>query len=282
MLPITIPAHSDKPFGRILITNDDGIDAPGIAVLEEIANSLADDVWVFAPDGNRSGAGRSLTITRDLNVTHHGGNRYSCDGTPTDCMILALNHFMKDERPDLVLSGINLGMNVSDDITCSGTIGAAWEACVHNVPAIALSQKYDRKRMELDNPLNFDASRTYGAAIILELVSRGWPEHVVMNVNFPSMDAADVKGVKAVHVGRHKAADDLEKTSHEEGPSGSYKIGMWRLRDDLHPVSDIGALFAGYIAVCPLSIDMTDGAAKASFDDLSQVSLPRITQRSAS
>ena len=96
MKPVSIPQDGSKPFGRILITNDDGIDAPGIAELEKIADVLADEVWVFAPDGNRSGAGRSLTITRELKVTNHGDNRYSCDGTPTDCMIIALNAVMKD------------------------------------------------------------------------------------------------------------------------------------------------------------------------------------------
>lgn len=282
MLARTIPENGAKLFGRILITNDDGLDAPGLAVLEDIATTLADEVWVFAPDGNRSGAGRSLTITRDLNVTHHGGTRYSCDGTPTDCMILALNYFMKDNRPDLVLSGVNLGMNVADDITCSGTVGAAWEACVHDVPAIALSQKFNKKRMDLDNPDNFDASRTFGADVVTELARHGWPDHVIPNVNFPSVYADDVKGIKAVHVGRHKAADDVEKISTDASQSGQYKIGMWRLKDDLNPDSDVGAVFDGYITVCPLSIDMTENSAKASMDALSQLSLSTAGHRSAS
>ncbi len=259
-----------KPFGRILITNDDGIDAPGLAELEVIANTLSDEVWVFAPDGNRSGAGRSLTIGRELKVTRHGPTRYSCDGTPTDCMILALNKIMKDNRPDLVLSGVNLGMNVADDITCSGTIGAAWEAVIHDVPAIALSQKFDRKRMDLDNPDVFDATRHHGADVILELARRGWPDHVVMNINFPSVDASDVSGIKAVHVGRHKAADDVVQNA--ENPD-YYQIGMWRLRNDLDPDADIGAVFDGYITICPLSINMTDMTAKSSLSDLSDISL---------
>lgn len=278
MKPVTIPQDGTKPFGRILITNDDGIDAPGLIELEIVANALAEEVWVFAPDGNRSGAGRSLTITRELKVTNHGNNRYSCDGTPTDCMIIALNSIMKDCRPDLVLSGINLGMNVSDDITCSGTIGAAWEAVVHDVPAIALSQKYDRKRMELDNPEVFSASRHYAVDVIKELISRGWADDVVLNINFPSFYADDVKGIKAVEVGRHKAADDV--LINPDDPD-FYKIGMWRLRDDLDPNSDIGALFAGYIAICPLSINMTDKASKASLTDLGDITLLSSDRRSA-
>ena len=278
MKPVSIPQDGSKPFGRILITNDDGIDAPGIAELEKIADALADEVWVFAPDGNRSGAGRSLTITRELKVTNHGNNRYSCDGTPTDCMIIALNSVMKDARPDLVLSGINLGMNVSDDITCSGTVGAAWEAVVHNVPAIALSQKFDRKRMELDNPEVFSASRHHAVGVIKTLAERGWSEDVVLNVNFPSFYADEVKGMKAVHVGRHKAADDV--LINEEDDT-LYKIGMWRLRDHLDPESDIGALFEGYITICPLSINMTDASAKASITDLADISLSSEDRRTA-
>lgn len=278
MKPVSIPQDGSKPFGRILITNDDGIDAPGIAELEKIADVLADEVWVFAPDGNRSGAGRSLTITRELKVTNHGDNRYSCDGTPTDCMIIALNSVMKDARPDLVLSGINLGMNVSDDITCSGTVGAAWEAIVHNVPAIALSQKFDRKRMELDNPEVFSASRHHAVGVIKTLAERGWSEDVVLNVNFPSFYADEVKGMKAVHVGRHKAADDV--LINEEDDT-LYKIGMWRLRDHLDPESDIGALFEGYITICPLAINMTDASAKASITDLADISLSSEDRRTA-
>ena len=278
MKPVSIAQDGSKPFGRILITNDDGIDAPGIAELEKIADVLADEVWVFAPDGNRSGAGRSLTITRELKVTNHGDNRYSCDGTPTDCMIIALNSVMKDARPDLVLSGINLGMNVSDDITCSGTVGAAWEAVVHNVPAIALSQKFDRKRMELDNPEVFSASRHHAVGVIKTLAERGWSEDVVLNVNFPSFYADEIKGMKAVHVGRHKAADDVLINEKDDT---LYKIGMWRLRDHLDPESDIGALFEGYITICPLAINMTDASAKASITDLADISLSSEDRRTA-
>ena len=278
MKPVSIPQDGSKPFGRILITNDDGIDAPGIAELEKIADALADEVWVFAPDGNRSGAGRSLTITRELKVTNHGDNRYTCDGTPTDCMIIALNSVMKDARPDLVLSGINLGMNVSDDITCSGTVGAAWEAVVHNVPAIALSQKFDRKRMELDNPEVFSASRHHAVGVIKTLAERGWSEDVVLNVNFPSFYADEIKGMKAVHVGRHKAADDVLINEKDDT---LYKIGMWRLRDHLDPESDIGALFEGYITICPLAINMTDASAKASITDLADISLSSEDRRTA-
>jgi 5'-nucleotidase len=268
-----------KPFGRILITNDDGYDAPGLAELEAVARRLSDDIWVFAPDGNRSGSGRSLTISREVKVNEHGDNRRSCDGTPTDCMVLALNEFMLDCMPDLVLSGINMGMNVSDDITCSGTIGAAWEAVVHGVPSIALSQRTDHKKMKEKKDFDpFDAARHYAEDVIRLLAHRGWPEHVIMNVNFPSIYADEIKGIKAVQVGRHKETD---KVDHDRGKDGYYRIGMWRLRDDLDPQSDIGALFDGYIAVCPLSINMTDQDVRSSLEQLGEITLPSSGRRSA-
>jgi 5'-nucleotidase len=250
--------ESAKIVNRILITNDDGIDAPGLAILEDIAHQLAHDVWVFAPDCNRSGTGRSLTITRDLKVNEFGNNRYSCDGTPTDCIILAMNHFMKDALPDLVLSGVNLGMNVADDITCSGTVGAGWEAVVHGVAAMALSQRFDSRKINPKIAANtetvFSASRHYAERIIRDLWAEGWPEDSLMNVNFPSLPADQVKGRKAISVGRHKSSDDIIDGATED----TYRIGMWRMRDDLDPETDVGAIFDGYISLCPLRINMTD------------------------
>ncbi|MGC6485835.1 MAG: 5'/3'-nucleotidase SurE [Candidatus Puniceispirillales bacterium] len=254
---------SEGRVGRILISNDDGIDAEGLVVLEELAHQLADEVWVIAPDSNCSGYGRSLTLGRDLHLTRHGERRYTVDGTPTDCIIMAANMLMKDTPPDLVLSGVNFGMNVADDITCSGTIGAAWEATVHRIPSIALSQKYDKS-----NPLelkeSFEASRAYGVSVIRQLLDRGWAENVVMNVNFPSVAPDQVKGIKAVTVGRHKQSDDVQTGAGEN----QYRIGLMRLSDDLDINTDVGALLEGYITVCPLSLDMTDRATLHDYDML--------------
>jgi 5'-nucleotidase len=239
--------------GRILISNDDGIDAMGIEVLEAIAREIADEVWVVAPEGNCSGFGRSITLKREIRATRVGDNRYTCDGTPTDCVIYAVNHLMAETPPDLVLSGINLGMNISDDITCSGTIGAAWEAAVYRIPAIALSQKYDATK-PMGTPEVFDASRQHGVSIIQSLMQRGWPDHVIMNVNFPSLPADGISGIKVVSVGSHKVSDEIIMGSGEN----TYRIGKQRQKSKLDPDSDIGALFDGYITVTPLSIDMTD------------------------
>ena len=254
---------SEGRVGRILITNDDGINAEGLVVLEELAHQLADEVWVIAPDDNCSGYGRSLTLGRDLHITQNGDKRYTCDGTPTDCIILAINLLMKDTPPDLVLSGVNFGMNVADDITCSGTIGAAWEATVHRVPSIALSQKYDKSK-PFDTQSTFEAARAHGVGIIRQLLDEGWDEHVIMNVNFPSFAADEIKGVKPVKVGRHKHSDEVQIGAGE----GSYRIGLMRLSDDLDPDTDVGALMAGYITVCPLNLDMSDRSALSRYASL--------------
>ena len=242
-----------KPIGRILITNDDGFSATGLAILEEIAQKIGREVWVFAPDGNCSGAGRSMTLKREITVTNQGDKRFSCDGTPTDCVILALNHFMQDCPPDLLLSGINQGMNVADDITCSGTVGAAWEATVYGIPSIALSQKTAPHTQAGDAGI-FSTARRHAQAVISELWSQSWAEGTLMNVNFPNLGGDDEpKGVKMTYVGRHKKADVILKGELQD----KYSIGMWKLRDKLYTGSDVEAVMADYITVCPLQLDMT-------------------------
>src|SRR5215467_2354946 len=126
----------------ILVSNDDGIDAPGIKLLEQIARELSPEVWVVAPEMEQSGAGHSLTTRRPLRLTEIAPRRYIVDGTPTDCVLLALKRLLRDRPPALVLSGVNAGTNVAEDITYSGTCAAAMEATLFGVPAIALSQEY--------------------------------------------------------------------------------------------------------------------------------------------
>ena len=134
-----LSAPLDLKGARILIANDDGIHSAGIKLLETIARTLSDDVWVCAPETEQSGASHSLTIHRPLRAKKYDDRHYSVDGTPTDCVMLAMNHVLKDRRPDLVLSGINHGANIGDDVTYSGTIAAAMEATLLGLRAIAIS-----------------------------------------------------------------------------------------------------------------------------------------------
>ena len=248
-------AFPDGRVGRVLLSNDDGIDAMGLGVLEAMARDIADEIWVVAPEDNCSGFGRSITLKRDIRGKQLGERRYTCDGTPTDCIIYALNHLMGDRPPDLMLSGVNLGMNISDDITCSGTIGAAWEATVAHIPAVALSQRYD-PGSPAETHDTYDNTRRHGPGLLDKLLKRGWPEHILMNVNFPSVAADRVAGVRAVGVARHKVSDEIIQGAGDH----TYRIGRQRQKTDLDPESDIGALLEGYVTVCPLSIDMADYA----------------------
>src|SRR6516165_11243668 len=127
---------------RVLVSNDDGVGSPGIKLLEEIARNLTPDVWVVAPEQEQSASSHSLTTRRPLRMSEVAERRYAVDGTPTDCVMLAVKHLLRDRRPHLVLSGINAGGNVGEDLTYSGTVAAAMEATLLDIPAIALSQHY--------------------------------------------------------------------------------------------------------------------------------------------
>ena len=142
----------DKPIGRILISNDDGIDATGIAILREIASHLSNDIWVIAPSENRSGASRSITLRHDVLIEEMAPKTFKCSGTPSDCIIFGMSQIL-DFPPNLVLTGINHGMNVADDILYSGTVAGAMEASLLGVPAISLSQRHGR-----NDPIDYTAS----------------------------------------------------------------------------------------------------------------------------
>ena len=227
-----------KKLNRVMLVNDDGIDAPGFSILIKIAEKIAHEIWVFAPKSDNSGAGRSITLRKNINV----------DGTPTDCVILALNHFMKDCLPDLVLSGVNAGRNAADDVTYSGTVGAAWEATVLGVQGIAFSQMYNKKA-----GMNFSASEEYGPIILKQLISKSLPKNSVINVNFPAVDKNQVKGTKFVALDTHKLSDNIENNG-----SSKFRIGSMITKEHQVEGSDLFYLKMGYISVTPLSLNVTD------------------------
>ena len=169
---------------RILITNDDGIHAEGLNVLERIARQLSDDVVVVAPETDQSGVAHSLSLNDPLRLRHVSEQRYAVKGTPTDCVIMGVRRIMRDAPPDLVLSGVNCGHNLAEDVTYSGTVAGAMEGCALGIPSIALSQEYgEGGRTGLD----WSAGETHGAAVVRGLLDAGWPQGVLMNVNFPDL-----------------------------------------------------------------------------------------------
>ncbi len=237
---------------RILVSNDDGIHAPGLAVLERVAAGLSSDVWVVAPETEQSGAAHSLTLHRPLRVREIETQRYAVDGTPTDCMMLALNTLIPDQRPSLMLSGINMGANLADDVTYSGTIAAAFEAALLGVPAIALSQRHRGS-----GAVPWETAERHAAALITRLVAAGWPADVVINVNFPDLPAEEVTGVVVGRQGRRKFGDVLSQR-HDPRGVPYYWIGGTRTSNEETPGTDIAAVGQGAISVTPLGLDMTD------------------------
>ena len=170
----------DTASTRILVTNDDGIHAPGLRVLERIAGSLSEDVWVVASETEQSASSHSLTLTMPLRVRRAARRRFAVSGTPTDCVLIGVNEILADRRPDLVLSGVNAGGNLGEDVTYSGTVAAAIEATLLKIPAIALSQVRRDGR-----PVRWRTAALHGADIVRRLVALSWPAEVLLNVNFP-------------------------------------------------------------------------------------------------
>jgi 5'-nucleotidase len=241
----------DLSRARILLSNDDGIHAAGLQVLERIARSLSDDVWVVAPETEQSGASHSLTLNRPLRLRELGGRRFAVDGTPTDCVLLAINHLLKDRRPDLVLSGINHGSNIGEDVTYSGTIAAAMEATLLGIPAIALSQ-----HLEIDRPPDWPTAERWGADVVRRAVAAPWPRNVLVNANFPAVEPESVRGIQVVRHGKRKIADDLTERIDPRGRT-YFWIGALRGEEDVSPDTDIAVVRDGGIAVTPLFLDLT-------------------------
>ena len=238
---------SKKPIGRILISNDDGIDAIGIAVLQEIASQLSDDIWVIAPSKNQSGASRAITLRSDVVIEEIGLKTYKCSGTPSDCIIFGMSQIL-DAPPDLVLTGINHGMNVADDILYSGTVAGAMEASLLGVPAIALSQRYGYEKS-----IDYSASRLYGTTVIRHILDIGIPRRTVMNVNFPKTDPSEIKGMKAAHLDKHKLGDVIVSG---DAPN-HYRLGPLHSDPETGVGSDRAVLNDGWISLTPLKLDVT-------------------------
>ncbi len=247
---------------RILLTNDDGINAPGLSVLEAIAADLAGpdgEVWVVAPAFEQSGVGHCISYTHPMMISEMGPRRFATEGSPADCVLAGLHHVMP-ERPDLVLSGVNRGNNAAENTLYSGTIGAAIEATLQGIPAIALSQFYGPDNANLDNP--FEAASVHGTALIRDMVDKArWDEErdyrLFYNVNFPPVSAAKVNGRKVVAQGwRHDTNFGVEPHS---APSG--RQFLWIKGGPQHvptdPGTDVAANLEGYISVTPMRCDLT-------------------------
>jgi 5'-nucleotidase len=250
---------------RILLSNDDGITAPGLAILEGIARALSDDVWVVAPETDQSGKGHSLSLHDPVRVRDLGDRRYAVSGTPTDCVIMGVRQIL-DRKPDLILSGINRGANIADDVTYSGTVACAMEGTILGIQSIALSQTYSAGDRSV---IDWSSAETHGRAIIERILAIGIPPGVLMNVNFPAVPAADVTGVEiTAQCTAVESLIDVEKRI-DARLNPYYWIRYRRSWDAPAEGSDMWAISKGAISVTPLRLDLTDrsmlDALKAGF-----------------
>jgi 5'-nucleotidase len=239
---------------RILLTNDDGIHTPGLELLEAIARELSEDVTVCCPAEEQSGAGHSLTLHMPVRLREHGTRRFSVTGTPTDAVNLALRKLFPDGPPDLVISGVNNGENLADDVTYSGTISAAMEGALACIPAIALSQALR------DAGHGFDAARGWAAKVLAPLTDVPMAKRTMINVNFPALAADEVRGIRVVRQGFHDYSRGSVIESVDPRGRPYYWFGLEDIEHTLDHGTDLEAVNEGFIAVTPLQLDLTHHA----------------------
>ena len=243
---------------RILVTNDDGIHAQGLKVCEDIARALSDDVWVVAPETDNSGVSHSLSLNDPLRLREVGARHYAVKGTPTDCVIMAVRHIMAEQRPDLVLSGVNRGQNVAEDVSYSGTVAGAMEGSVLGIPSIALSQAYGPGSR--DNP-PWDTGRIHAPDLIRQILATGIPKGNLININFPDCHSDSVQGVAVTAQGK-RDQEMLRIEPRFDGRSNPYYWIAFSRKGKPAVVdgTDLSALAGNRISVTPLRLDLTDQA----------------------
>lgn len=238
---------------RILLTNDDGIDSPGLHALRQIAGELSDDVWVVAPETNQSGASHSLSLHEPLRMREIDERAFAVRGTPTDSVIMAVRHVLKDKVPDLVLSGVNRGANMAEDVTYSGTIAGAFEGAILGIRSMALSQAY----LERGTRLKWQTAIAHGPGLIRKLLAPAWTPSTVMNINFPDREPDDIEGIAVTTQGRRDPG--LLRIDEREDTWGNpyYWLAYERRRSAAADGTDLKAVYSGYISVTPLFLDLT-------------------------
>jgi len=250
---------------RILLTNDDGIEAEGLKALETIARTLSDDVWTVAPAIEQSGKGRGITLTEPLRVNRLGERRFSVTGTPTDCVVLAFGDIMPG-KPDLVLSGVNRGHNVGEDCSYSGTVAGALQGMAFGVRSIALSQSLERFHDEVN--AHWETAETFAPAIISRLLTQDWASGVVMNLNFPACAPQAVREVEVTTQGFRQIGEMHAVRRTDLRGRDYYWMSFRGGKQDHLRGTDLRALDEGKISVTPLHIDLTH---RSSVHDLKKI-----------
>ena len=240
---------------RILITNDDGIHAPGLDACKRIAGALSNEVWIVAPESDQSGVSHSLSLNDPLRLREVGERHFAVKGTPTDCVIMGARHIMKD-APDLVLSGVNRGRNCAEDVTYSGTVAGAMEGTVLGFPSFALSQAYafTTKRAPY-----WETAIKFAPDLIRRILKEGMPRDVLVNINFPDCPPDQVAGISVATQGK-RDQELLRIDARHDGRGNPYYWIAFGRGGHLGAAqgSDLAALNEKRIAVTPLRLDMTD------------------------
>jgi 5'-nucleotidase len=254
---------------RILITNDDGINAEGLEALAAIATDLAGpdgEVWTVAPAFEQSGVAHCISYVHPTLIAEMGPRRYAAEGAPADCVLAAIGDVMRDNPPDLVLSGVNRGNNSGENVMYSGTIGGAMEAALQGLPAIALSQYMGERTAVLEDP--FQAARVHGPRLIRQLLEHGdWDSdadfRLFYNINFPACDAAGVKGVRVAPQGRRQGVRFGIEPYHAPNGRRFLWVTGGSQTAQATPHSDVDANMRDYISVTPMRPDLTCHASLA-------------------
>ena len=235
---------------RILITNDDGIDAPGIELLTEIAADIADEVWVVTPEHDQSGVSMQISLHQPIRIYARGAQRFAVSGTPSDCVALAVQYLMRDNPPQLLLSGINAGQNCGDDSNLSGTVGAALTGLMIGVPSIAISQACTSRR---DVP--WETARTHLPTVLQLLLQEGWRKETCVSVNLPDADPDHVQDVAWIRQSQKTIAGFRIDARVDLREGDYYWLYMDRPQSEPENGTDLYALKRNQIAISCLSLD---------------------------
>lgn len=239
---------------RILLTNDDGVQAFGLKVLKHIAEAISDDVWICAPDTEMSAASRGVSLHNPVRLKKYDDRTFSVTGTPTDSVIVGLKDVLNDHPPDLILSGVNRGQNLAEDVTFSGTIAGALQGMQMGIPSIALSLARGFQGAE---SLPWETAEAHGPELLKSLITAGWPKDVILSINFPDAAPDAVKGVQITRQGHR----DFQMTGVDKRPyprGGHYYWLTYGARKSNPPQgTDLRAIYDGYISVTPLHTDLT-------------------------
>ncbi len=242
---------------RILITNDDGFNAPGLKILEEIARELSDDVWMVAPELDQSGAAHSLTLREPIRLREVGERSFAVRGTPTDCVIMGVRHILKDKWPDLVLSGVNRGSNLAEDVTYSGTVAGAMEGALLGIRSMALSQAVGAPR---EGPIKWQTAQAHGAPLIRKLLAADWPPEVPINVNFPDREPGNIEATVVTRQGRRDKDLLIIDERRDTWGTPYFWFGYERRLSKTEQGTDLWAVYSGRISVMPVGLDLTHRA----------------------